>query len=363
MDIRIKNLFSSIEDHRVDRTKYHPFESILYIALCATLAGIESWIGMYDYATEHEEILRKYIDLPSGIPSHDTIGRVISALDVEQFEQCFSEFTQKLADRVKGVIAIDGKTIRGSKTETKKPCHIVSAWSDINRLVLAQVKTDEKSNEITAIPVLLDRLDLQGQIVTLDAMGCQRAICEQIIDKGGDYVISLKGNQGTLNNNVRLWFEDEKNLLTQSWEEWSKGHGRIEHRFCETTDDIGWLQEIHKWPGLKSIAVVHSTRETKKGIEKESRYYISSLSANAEQIARAARSHWGIENSLHWVLDVTMNEDRIQIHNENAPEILSIMRKWGINIINKNKGKYSIKRMIQKMAMSPKNLFKMLLNF
>jgi predicted transposase YbfD/YdcC len=229
--------------------------------------------------------------------------------------------------------------------------------------VLAQVKTDEKSNEITAIPVLLDRLDLQGQIVTLDAMGCQRAICEQIIDKGGDYVISLKGNQGTLNNNVRLWFEDEKNLLTQSWEEWSKGHGRIEHRFCETTDDIGWLQEIHKWPGLKSIAVVHSTRETKKGIEKESRYYISSLSANAEQIARAARSHWGIENSLHWVLDVTMNEDRIQIHNENAPEILSIMRKWGINIINKNKGKYSIKRMIQKMAMSPKNLFKMLLNF
>jgi len=223
MDIRINNLFSDVADPRVDRTKYHPFESILYIALCATLAGIESWIGMYDYALAHEEILRQYIDLPRGIPSHDTIGRVISALDVEQFERCFVEFTQKLADRVKGIIAIDGKTIRGSKTENKKACHIVSAWSDANKLVLAQVKTDEKSNEITAIPALLDRLDLQGQIVTLDAMGCQRAISEQIVEKGGDYVISLKGNQGILHEDVRLWFEDKENQLTQIWEERDKG--------------------------------------------------------------------------------------------------------------------------------------------
>jgi predicted transposase YbfD/YdcC len=210
---------------------------------------------------------------------------------------------------------------------------------------------------------LLERLDLQGQIVTLDAMGCQRAICEQIMEKEGDYVISLKGNQGKLHEDVRLWFENKENMMTQSWEEIDKGHGRIEHRLCEVSNDIEWLQERHNWPGVKSFAVVHSTRETKKGIEKETRYYISSLLADGEKIARVARAHWGIENSLHWVLDVTMNEDKIQIHNENAPEILSMMRKWGINMINQHKGKCSVKRMIQKMAMSPKNLFKMLLNF
>ena len=292
IDTRIKNLFASIEDPRVERTKHHPFESILYIALCATLAGIESWIGMYDYATEHEEILRLYIDLPAGIPSHDTIARVISALDVEQFELCFKEFTQKLAQHVKGVIAIDGKTIKGSRTKKKNSCHIVSAWSDTHKLVLAQVKTDEKSNEITAIPKLLERLDLQGQIVTLDAMGCQRAICEQIVEKEGDYVISLKGNQGKLHEDVRLWFENKENMMTQSWEEIDKGHGRIEHRLCEVSNDIEWLQERHNWPGVKSFAVVHSTRETKKGIEKETRYYISSLLADGEKIARVARAHW-----------------------------------------------------------------------
>jgi predicted transposase YbfD/YdcC len=192
-------------------------------------------------------------------------------------------------------------------------------------------------------------------------MGCQRDIHQLILEKDGDYIISLKGNQGKLHKDVQAVFEDSERLVTHVWEEFDKGHGRIEQRLCEATDDIGWLKERYKWPGLTSIAVVHSKRETKKGLQKESRYYISSLSANAEILAKAARAHWGIENSLHWVLDVTMNEDKARMHKENAPEILSIMRKWGLNLINQHKGKVSVKRMIQKRAMSPKNLFQMLL--
>ena len=362
MDKRIGELFQKIEDPRVDRTKKDPLESILYIVLCGTMAGVESWIGYEDYAEAHEEILKEFIDLPHGIPSHDTIARVISALNVEEFSDRFESFTQELIQQVKGTLAIDGKTMRRSFDSKKnlKAKHIVSAWATGCKLVLAQERTEEKSNEITAIPELLKRLDLQGQIVTLDAMGCQRDICEQITEEGGDYVISLKGNQGTLHEDVKLWFEDSEGELSKVWEEWDKGHGRIEHRLCRATDDISWLQEAHKWPGLASIAAVTSTRETAKGIQKETRYYISSLPPDAERIARAARDHWGIENSLHWVLDVTMNEDQSRIRNDNAPEILAMMRKWGLNLINQHKGNLSVKRMIRKMAMNPKTLFNIL---
>jgi predicted transposase YbfD/YdcC len=192
-------------------------------------------------------------------------------------------------------------------------------------------------------------------------MGCQRDICQLILAKQGDYVISLKGNQGKLKDDVELYLKDSEAPIEQIWEEYDKGHGRIEHRKCLVSGNVGWLQGSHNWPGLKTIAVVYSTRETAKGIQKEARYYISSLQANAEQIAKAARSHWAIENSLHWVLDVTFNEDKSRIRNENAPEILSMMRKWGLNIINQHKGSLSVKRMINKIAMSPKNLINILL--
>lgn len=362
MDLTIRNLFAGIPDPRIERTKKHPLESILYIVICGTMAGIESWIGYQDYAEEHEEILKQFIELPHGPPSHDTIARVISALDVDAFQASFESFTQELADRVKGVIALDGKTMRGSFDHKKdiKARHIVSAWAEGCRLVLGQEKVDDKSNEITAIPRLLKRIDVQGNIITIDAMGCQRDICQEIVEREGDYVISLKGNQGTLHQDVRLFFEDKSSEIDQAWEEWDKGHGRIEHRLCKATGDISWLQESHKWPGLSTIAAVYSSRETTKGKQEECRYYISSLACDAEQIARAARAHWGIENSLHWVLDVTMNEDKSRIRNENAPEILSTMRKWGLNIINQHKGNLSVNRMIKKMAMSPKNLIQLL---
>jgi len=362
MNLEIKDLFSGIEDPRIDRTKKHPLDSILYIVLCGTMAGIESWIGYSDYAEAHLDILQELIDLPYGAPSHDTIARVIESLDVSEFQACFESFVNSFVTRTKGVIAIDGKTLRGSFDIKKgiKAKHIVSAWAHGCKVVLAQEKVDDKSNEITAIPTLLKRLDVQGQIVTLDAMGCQREICQQILDQGGDYVISLKGNQGTFHKDVQLWFEDRKNLVDHVWEEWDKGHGRIEHRLCRASGDVTWLQEVHNWPGLTSIAAVESTRETAKGIQKEVRYYISSLTADAERIATSAREHWGIENTLHWVLDVTMNEDKSRIRNENAPEIIAFMRKWALNIINQHKGKVSVKRMIRKMAMSPKNLIQIL---
>lgn len=365
MDTTINKLFKDINDHRIDRTKKHPLTSILYIVLCGTMAGIDSWIGFQDYAEEHQDLLKNFIELPNGVPSHDTIARVIEGLNVEEFLNCFESFTQKLIDATKGIISVDGKTMRGSHDHKNgiKARHIVSAWADSCKLVLGQEKVDDKSNEIKAIPLLLKRLDLHGRIVTIDAMGCQRDICQQIIDQGGDYVISLKGNQGSLHKDVALWFEDKHNLPDHIWQEWDKGHGRIEHRECRATADITWLQEEYNWPGLTSIAVVNSLRETSKGTLSEKRYYISSLDANAEEIAGAARSHWGIENSLHWVLDVTMNEDKSRIRNENSPEILAIMRKWTLNMINKHKGNISVKRMLQKMAMSPKTMLSLMQKF
>ena len=336
-------IFSGIEDPRVDRTKKHPLESILYIVLCGSLAGIDSWTGFEDYASAHEETLRQFIVLPEGIPSHDTIARVIRALDVSSFARCFESFAASLAENAKGVIAIDGKTMRGSFDDKKKvkSRHIVSAWADCCKVALAQVKVDDKSNEITAIPQLLELLDLNGQIVTIDAMGCQRDICSRIIEKGGDYAISLKGNQGSLHKDVALFFADKKREPAHEWEEYDKGHGRIEHRHCTAIQDIAWLQEIHDWPGLRSIAMVKSTRQNNEDIQQETRYYLSSMPADAERIAKAARAHWGIENSLHWVLDVSFNEDGSRIRSNNAPEILSMLRKWSINILNQHKGTLS----------------------
>lgn len=276
MDISINNLFVGLADPRVERTKQHPLESILYIVLCGTISGVDSWIGYQDYAEEHFEILSSFIDLPNGVPSHDTISRVIESLDVEEFSSCFESFVSKLSSQVQSMISIDGKTLRGSHDakEGVKTKHIVSAWANECKLFLAQEKVDDKSNEITTIPRLLNRLDLQGRIVTLDAMGCQRDICAQIIDSKGDYVISLKGNQGSLHKDVKLWFEEVSNPIDHVWEEYDKGHGRIEHRLCRSSGTIDWLRESHNWPGLKSISAVQSTRETAKGFQKETRYYI-----------------------------------------------------------------------------------------
>ena len=233
------------------------------------MSGIDDFVGCSDYGDNHYEELSKVIDLSNGIPSHDTIGRVMSNLDVDKLYETFDDFINEIIDiSKKGVIAIDGKTMRGScdKAKNKSAFHIVSAWSDCCNLFLGQVKTHEKSNEITAIPELLDMIDIAGQIVTIDAMRCQRDICKKIVEKGGDYVISLKGNQGNLHRDIQDYFNDKELPITNEWSEIDKNYGRIEERNCKSLDDIKWLNDNHKWPYLKSISVVNAkiTRNNKR---------------------------------------------------------------------------------------------------
>jgi predicted transposase YbfD/YdcC len=257
------------------------------------------------------------------------------------------------------IISLDGKTIRNS--DSKNPLHIVSAWCSSNQLTLAQYKVGSKSNEIIAIPEVLKLLDLENKIITIDAIGCQRNICEQIVEANGDYLIAVKGNQKTLFEDVKEYFTDKESLANyDSWSEYDKGSGRIEERHCFAIDNIEWLQKQHQWPGLKSIAMIRSKRIKKDKTTEDVRYYISSLVANAEISCKTARTHWGIENSLHWRLDVVFNEDKCCITNDNAAENMDIVRKWALNILQKVKDKpdQSIKGLQRKSAISFKHLSK-----
>jgi predicted transposase YbfD/YdcC len=301
--------------------------------------------------------LKEYFDFPSGAPSHDTYQRLWDGINPTQFYHSFQLFTASLEKLTSTFINLDGKTIRHSGDE--KALHIVSAWCHANQLTLAQEKVDSKSNEITALPKLIKLLDLKGRIVTIDAMGAQREICAQILEQGGDYVISLKGNQGTLHKDVASYFNDT-GLLSQCLcsEENDKGHGRLEQRVAYSSDEIECLQKKHGWPGLKSIGLVHATVEKKGKIHEEQRFYISSLEANAKLLNQSARAHWGIENQLHWRLDVIFNEDGACIRNDNAAENINILRKWALNGLQKCKQKpeQSIKSLMRKNSMSFKHL-------
>jgi len=353
-------IFEDIKDPRIARTKLHPLESIMGLGLLGALAGIDSFLGLQDFAEAHEEQLKAIIPFPNGIPSHDTIGRVFSRIDVDQFHECFFHFTQSLRDNVKGLIALDGKTMRNSKED--KPLHIVSAWCEANKLVLGQTKVNDKSNEITAIPNLLDMIDIEDHVVSIDAMGCQKNIAQKIVEKNGDYLLALKANQKNLLENVQAYFQDEETLNEMSyWKEFDKGHGRIEKRECWATSNISWIDENHDWPELITIAMVKCERTRKNKKSSDTRFYISSLPEDAEVICKTSRMHWGIENKLHWVLDVVFNEDKCMIRKDNAPEIMGIMRKWAINMHNQVKSeKMSLKRSLAKCAMSMKYLFTVL---
>lgn len=356
MKPELERMFQDIEDPRVDRTKHHLLVDILYIAFCSVMSGIDSFTGMEDYGKIHEEALRQILELPNGVPTHDTFRRVLSALDAVAFRDRFQEWTTMFFEISKDVICIDGKTLRGSHDKNKNipALHVINAWAHEARLTLAQRKVDGKTNEITEIPALIEDLDLQGQIVTLDAMGCQRDVSTRILDKGGDYVLALKGNQGSLHNDVKTWLNNPPNPDSiNTYEELNKEHGRIEKRTVHSTDQIDWIQQEHQWPGMKSIAVIHSTRTIKKVTTTETRYFISSLAADAQKIGYAVRAHWGIENSLHWVLDVSLNEDSSRIRSENAPEIMAIIRRWSLNLINANKGKLSTVQMQRRCFAKP----------
>jgi predicted transposase YbfD/YdcC len=384
MNEKISIMFKDLEDSRVDRTKKHPFESILYIVMCGIFAGISTWTGFEEYAVLNEDLFITVIDLPNGIPSHDTISKVIESLSIEDFEENFGKFIDLFLEEINSknkeglnnkVIAIDGKTIRGSvnKKEGVKARHIITAWVTGSKLSLGQIKVDQKTNEITAIPELLERINIAGHIITIDAMGCQRNICEKIIEKEGDFLIALKGNQGEFNSDVKRFFEkfdqDEQfknKTIYSELHERENNKGRIEERHCISIDieskSFKWIQDYHQWPHLKSISIIKSKRTEKNKTSHETRFFISSLDHNAKQISQNIRSHWSIENQLHWVLDVVYNEDKSKIRTENAPEILSIMRKWALAVANKHKGKNSLSGMTRRSLISFKYLLNLLEN-
>ena len=339
--------FSILPDPRMERTKKHRLLDIIFIAICTVICGGEDFTDMELFGKAKEEWLRTVLELPHGIPSHDTFGRVFALLDPTAFGECFISFAAALHEVTKGeVIALDGKTVRHSfDTATgKKAVHLVSAWASEHGLALGQLKVDGKSNEITALPALLKLLDVKGCVVTMDAMGCQKDLAKQIIEQKGDYVLCLKGNQSSLHEEAQYFFEEAKKLdwhdVPYRYQETvEKDHGRIEVRRCWMVEEVAieWLERQDQWPGLASLAAIESERRLGKKVTKETRYFISSLTGNVQHLAEAARKHWGIENSLHWVLDVTLNEDRSRIRKEHAPENLALVRRLALNLIKKAK--------------------------
>lgn len=343
--------FADLEDPRQQAKVLYPLEEILLLCLCAVLSGADSWVEVALYGQQRLRFLRRFLPFQRGTPSHDQLGILFAKLDSTQFQQCFIAWAQRFAAAVRGVVAVDGKTLRRSfdRAAGQGPIHMISAWSSQQRVVLGQRKVAEKSNEITAIPKLLELLELRGAVVTIDAMGTQRAIAAQIIAQEADYVLGLKGNQGTLHEDVALLFDERQDGFAghevSEHRSCQKDHGRLEVRRVVATEQIEWLQDNHDWPGLCSIAKVESRREliVEGTVEQETRYYISSLPADAKQIAAAVRAHWGVENGLHWVMDMVFRDDECRIRTQNAPANFATIKHMASNLLRRGKGKHSMR--------------------
>ncbi len=342
--LSIQECFSSLTDPRIIKKTRHQLEEIITITICAVISGADSWVEIEEYGHCKYEWLKTFLELSNGIPSHDTFGRFFSLVSTQELETCFLNWVQSVVEVVDDVIAIDGKQLRRSydRASNKAAIHMVSAWASENGMVIGQVKTDEKSNEITAIPELLKVLELKGCIVTIDAMGCQKQIAEQIVTGEADFVLALKGNQGNLYQDVYQFFQDsiDTNFEGLDWdyhETEDSNHGRVEIRRYWTVSSLGALSELNDWPMVNSIGIVESERQIGGKNSLEFRFYISSLAGDAKQFAKAVRNHWGIENSLHWVLDVAFREDESRIRIGNAPANLSIIRHLALNLIKKEK--------------------------
>jgi len=350
------DIFGQLDDPRIERKKLHPLPEILLLTLCAVICGAESWNDIEIFGKSKLAFLRQYLSYENGVPSDDTLRRFFRAIDTTQFQRLFMEWIRKWLNPevANKVVAIDGKTLRGSHDGEQLPIHIVSAFASEAGIVLGQIKTSEKSNEITAIPELLEWLDVRGAIVTIDAMGCQKAIAEKIIAKGGDYLLALKGNQSSLHDDVRLHFEQpaaaSQALMTRA-ETIDKGHGRIEVRQCRLSTDINWLSERHpEWKNLSSIVAIDSQRIIGDTATQETRYFISSSQTPAQQMLAAVRLHWGIENQLHWVLDMSFGEDQSRIRKDNAPTNVAIIRHAALNMMRQAKKKRMTIKLMRKAA-------------
>lgn len=348
--------FQDLPDARQAAKVVYPLDEVLLLSLLAVLAGAEAFTDIARFGQKKIELLRRFGPFLDGTPPHDTLGDIFASLDAEKFQRCFVSWVASITGTPSGVIAIDGKTVRrsGKKKDARSPIHMVSAFAARQRLVLGQVKVNEKSNEIVAIPKLLDLLAIEGAIVTIDAMGCQRDIAAKIIDKKADYVLALKGNQGSLREDVEVFVAEQTangfQDTTISRDETVDGdHGRIETRKTTVIHDVAWLQERHDWPGLKSIVMVESTRENGNTIETETRFYITSLVLIATLVGPIIRSHWAIENSLHWVMDMVFRDDECRVRTENAPANFTTLKHMAHNLIRKAPGKDSL-RLRRKVA-------------
>lgn len=345
-DARILTHFADLEDPRDERGKDHQLIDILTIAICAVLCGAESWVDIELYGQSKQEWFSTFLSLRHGIPSHDTFARVFARLDPEQMQTCFIRWIRAISQMSAGeVVAIDGKKVRHSydNAKGKGAIHMVSAWASVNRLVLGQCKVDEKSNEITAIPALLKVLALEGCIVTIDAMGTQTEIARTITEQGADYVLALKGNQGGLFEDVQWLFEQAQATQFQDIahdfaQTIDKGHGRIEIRRCWTLSDaeLDYLIQKPQWQGLKTVVRLQSERRINGQTSTETRYYISSLDHHAAKILAAIRTHWTVENHLHWVLDVAFDEDACRIRKDHAPQNFALLRHIALNLLGQD---------------------------
>lgn len=344
IDASILTHFSRLDDPRDSRGKDHLLLDIITIALCAVISGAEGWEDMAEYGRAKQEWLSTFLALPNGIPSADTFGRVFARLDPEQIQDCFLSWVKAIRQLLGAeVVGIDGKTLRHSddKGRGKAAIHMVSAWASANRLVLGQRKVDDKSNEITAIPALLSVLEIAGCIVTIDAMGCQRAIATAIIERGADYVLALKGNQEGLFEDVQWLFEQAQasgfaNVAHSFAQSIDKGHGRIEIRRCWTLSELDYLIQAPAWTKLQTVVMVQSERRCNGQVTTENRFFISSLPSQAAVLLNAVRTHWSIENSLHWVLDVSFHEDACRIRRDCAPQNFALLRHLALNLLSQD---------------------------
>ena len=341
--------FNDLPDPRQRAKVTYPLEEVLLLALLAVLAGAETFVEIARFGAKKLDLLRRFRPFLDGTPSHDHLGDIFAALDAEQFQRCFIAWVASLIGVPAGVVAIDGKTVRRSGGKgAKGAIHMVSAFAAGQRLVLGQIKVAEKSNEIVAIPKLLDMLAVEGAIITIDAMGCQRAIAEKIIEKKADYVFGLKGNQGSLREDVELLIAEQKSRDFADSEvsratTIDADHGRIETRTTTVIHDVDWLRKRHGWPGLNAVVMVESSREIGGEIERETRFYVTSLVMLAHLLGPVIRSHWAIENSLHWVMDMVFRDDECRVRTNHAPANFTTIKHMAHNLLRRPSGKDSFR--------------------